>query len=266
MTEPFMINVGVRSLTTRKSTLEQSPFLNAMLSNQWAGSTCYVNGMPFVDRSPLLFEHILDFLRCSVPPIFWTRMNGFNLPLYAGLVHEAGYFQIEALTTWIRNEQYINTILITSSMEVITLSDCGRGKSHSGDIEQEFEPRTVSTVSKSGKSTTSHKRLLPRKSRLRLPVSDNVLTLMCILADTCCCRKCYNLMNAHKALHGVYRTTADSSLSEVYLACPVALVGMQTATATITLPTVVVQTAQRVYCSWILVFPMPHLHRSTVVR
>lgn len=151
-------------------------------------------------------------------------------------------------------------------MEVITLSDCGHGKSHSGDIEQEFEPGTVSTVSKSGKSTTSYKRLLLRKSRLRLPVSDHVLTLMCILADTCCCRKCYNLMNAHKALHGVYRTTGASSFSEVYLACPVALVGRQAATATITLPAVAVQTAQRVYCSWILVFPMPHLHRPTVVR
>jgi hypothetical protein len=227
MTDPFMINVGGRSFTTLKSTLEQSPFLNAMLSNQWAGSTCYVNGMPFVDRSPLLFEHILDFLRSSVPPIFWTRMNGFDLPLYARLVHEAEYFQLEALTTWIRNEQYINTISITSSMEVIILSDCGRGKSHSGDIEQEFEPGTVSTVSKSGKSTTSYKRLLLRKSRLRLPVSDYVLTLMCILADTCCCRKCYNLMNAHKALHGVYRTTGTSSFSEVWPVQWHSLVGKQ---------------------------------------
>lgn len=224
MTEPFMINVGGRSFTTLKSTLEQSPFLNAMLSNQWAGSTCYVNGMPFVDRSPLLFEHILDFLRSSVPPIFWTRANGFDLPLYASLIHEAEYFQLEALATWIRNEQYINTILITSSMEVITLSDCGHGKSHSGDFEQEFEPGTVSTVSKSGKSTTSYKRLLLRKSRLRLPVSDHVLTSAFILADTPGYRESSNLINAHKALHGV-RTTAATSFPEIYLACPLALVG-----------------------------------------
>jgi hypothetical protein len=213
MTESFMINVGGRSFTTFKSTLKQSPFLKAVLSKQWAGSTCYVNGILFVDRSPLLFEHILDFLRSSVPPIFWTRTNGFDLPLYAGLVHEAEYFQLQALTTWIRNEQYINTIVITSSMEVITLSDCGHGKSHSGDIEQEFEPGTVSTASKSGKSTTLYKRLLLRKSRLRLPVSDHVLTLTCILADTCCYRKYYSLMNAHKALHGIYRTTWASSFA-----------------------------------------------------
>ena len=190
MTEPFMINVGGRSFTTLKSTLEQPPFLYAMLSNQWAGSICYVNGMPFVDRSPLLFEHILDFLRSSVPPIFWTRTNGFDLPLYASLIHEAEYFQLEALTTWIRNEQYINTILITSSMEVVTLSDCSNGKSHSGDIEQEFEP---GTVSKPGKSTTLYKQLLLRKSRLRLLVSDHVLIFKCILTNTCCYRKASNL-------------------------------------------------------------------------
>ncbi|KAL5380683.1 hypothetical protein PMIN02_010564 [Paraphaeosphaeria minitans] len=168
MTEPFIINVGGRSFTTLKSTLEQSPFLNAMLSDRWTDSTYDVNGVPFIDRSPLLFEHILDFLRSSVPPIFWTRMNGFDLPLYASLFHEAEYFQLEVLATWIRNEQYINTIFITSSMEVVTLSDCGHGKSHSGDIEQEFEP---GSVSKPGKSTTLCKRLLLRKSRLRLPES-----------------------------------------------------------------------------------------------
>jgi hypothetical protein len=53
------------------------------LSNQWASSTCYVNGMPFVDRSPLLFEHVLDVLRSPVPPIFWTRTDGFDMLLYA---------------------------------------------------------------------------------------------------------------------------------------------------------------------------------------
>jgi hypothetical protein len=72
-----------------------------MLSNQWAGSTCYINETPFVDRSSLPFENILEFLRSSAPPIFWTRTNGFDLPLYASLAHEAEYFQLGALTTWI---------------------------------------------------------------------------------------------------------------------------------------------------------------------
>lgn len=222
MTEPFIINVGGRSFTTLKSTLEQSPFLSAMLSDQWAGSICHVDGTPFVDRSPLLFEHILNFLRSSVPPIFWTRMNGFDLPLYASLIHEAEYFQLEALTTWIRKEQYINTISITSSMEVITLSDCGHGRSHSGDTEQEFEP---GTVSRPGKSNILYKRLLLRKSGLRLPVSSDMVIFTCILANIRCYRRFCNLINAHVALYRVCRTNEADSSPETYFICPVAHAG-----------------------------------------
>jgi hypothetical protein len=201
MTEAFKINVGGRSFTTLKTTLERSPFLATMLSSHWAESVCRVDGVPFVDRSPLLFEHILDFLRSSAPPIFWTRTNGFDLPLYASLLREAEYFQIEALTTWIRNEQYVNAIWITASIEVVPLSDCSHGKSHFGDIEKEFEP---GTLSKSGKSTTLYKRLLLRKTKLRLPVSDHVLVLMCILTNTYSYRTYSDrgrpLTNAHKAI------------------------------------------------------------------
>lgn len=176
-----MINVGGRLFTTLKSTLERSPFLATMLSSQWAGSACSVNGVPFVDRSPLLFEHILDFLRSSAPPIFWTRTNGFDLPLYASLLREAEYFQIEALTTWIRKEQYTHAIWVTASVEVVPLSDCSQGKSHFGDIEKEFEP---GTLSKPGKSTTLYKRLLGRRTKLRLPVSTDVLAYMRISINT----------------------------------------------------------------------------------
>ena len=49
---------------------------------------------------------------------------GFDLSLNASLICEADYFQLDALDTWIRDEWYISTISITSSMEVITLSDC----------------------------------------------------------------------------------------------------------------------------------------------
>ena len=69
MNDAFVMNVGGRPFTTLKSTLEQSPYFANMLSPRWAESTTYyVNGAPFVDRSPLLFEHILDFLRSYVPP------------------------------------------------------------------------------------------------------------------------------------------------------------------------------------------------------
>ncbi|KAL5397531.1 hypothetical protein PMIN03_012877 [Paraphaeosphaeria minitans] len=140
-----------------------------MLSDQWTGSICRVNNVVFVDRSALLFEHILDFLRSSAPPIFWTRANGFDLPLYASLLREAEYFQVEALATWIREEQYIKAIRIFASIEVATLSDCGRGLSHFGDTEKKFEAGDVSRSSNSGKTTIYSKRLLLRKTKLQLP-------------------------------------------------------------------------------------------------
>lgn len=113
MNDAFVINVGGRAFTTLKSTLEQSPYFAIMLSSRWAESTTYhVNGAPFVGRSSRLFEHILNFLRRAAPPIFWTRTNGFDLPLYASLLREAEYFQVDALATWIRNEQYITATII----------------------------------------------------------------------------------------------------------------------------------------------------------
>ncbi len=160
MTEPFTINVGGRTFTTLKSTLEQSPFLAAILSSQWAKSTCSINRTPFVDRSPVLFEHILDFLRSSVPPVFWTRTNGFDLALYASLLREAEYFHIETLATWIRDEKYFDTIQIVSSLEVVNFSDWRGGISHSGDTETEFE-----------EDVSQGKRMLLQKRRLKLPVS-----------------------------------------------------------------------------------------------
>lgn len=185
MHDAFVINVGGRPFTTLKSTLEQSPYFINMLSPRWAESTTYhVDGVPFVDRSPLLFEHILNFLRSASPPIFWTRTNGFDFPLYASLLREAEYFQIETLATWIRNEQYINAIRITSSIEVESLSDCSHGLSHSGDFEKEFEPGHVSRPSSSGKTTIYSKRLLLRRTGLQLPVRHCAFSFMRAVIDT----------------------------------------------------------------------------------
>lgn len=180
MIDAFMINLGGRVFTTLRSTLEQSPTLAAMLSNTWADNSCRADGVPFVDRSALLFEHILDFLQSSAPPIFWTRTNGFDLPLYTQQAirpHAASSRtkSRRSLPTWIREEQYIKAIRITASLEVKSLSDCSDGMSHFGDIEKKFEAGCVSRSSDSGKTTIYSKRLLLRKTKLQLPVIANLL-------------------------------------------------------------------------------------------
>ncbi|OQN95576.1 hypothetical protein B0A48_18540 [Cryoendolithus antarcticus] len=64
-----------------------------------------VNGLLFFDADPILFEHVLNFLRRPFPPIFWTRTNGFDLALYVRLLNEAEYFQLDALADWIREKK-----------------------------------------------------------------------------------------------------------------------------------------------------------------
>jgi hypothetical protein len=116
----------------------------------------------------------------------------------------------------------MDIILITSPIEVITLSDRSDGRLHSSNFEQELEP---GTISKSSKSTDLYKRLLLWRSRLQILVNDYVLIFTCILADRCCYKKSSNRVNARQALDGVYRTTRASSFPKFYLACLLAPVG-----------------------------------------
>jgi hypothetical protein len=184
MNDLFVINVGGRAFTTLKSTLERSPYFAIVLSSRWTETPTYhVNGAPFVDRGSLLFEHNLNLLRSAAPPGFWTRTNGFDLPLYSSLLCETEHFQVKALATWIRKEHYIDAIRTTSYIEVSSLSDCGHGLSHAGDIEKEFEPGTVSRSSNSGKYIIFSKRLVLQRTRLRLPVSDRAFFLMRVMTD-----------------------------------------------------------------------------------
>lgn len=171
MAAPITINVGGRLFTTLESTLARSSFFNALFSPQWAQSITRLDGVPFVDRSPVLFEHILDFLRSGVPPIFWSRTNAFDFPRYAVLLREAEYFQVDPLAEWIRTKQYLYTIRITPSVDLELLNNCRQGLTwHSADIEKHFDDGTVSTSSNSGKSTTLWKRVHVQRTELHSPV------------------------------------------------------------------------------------------------
>lgn len=176
MSDPTHINVGGRQFTTLRSTLNQSPFLAALLSDEWSVARPQTNGIPFVDRSPVLFEHILEFLRTSFPPVFWSPSRGFDLSLYASLLREANYFQLHALCDWIREARYATTVRITPSVSRELLTDCERGLFwHAGCTKKHFETGTLSTVSNSGRSTTHWKRILIQTTTLHPPVGASPL-------------------------------------------------------------------------------------------
>ena len=122
------INVGGRKFVTLESTLtSQSTYFTALLSDRWEESLPQVDGQPFIDADPAIFEHILNFLRRSIPPLFWTRTNGFDYSLYSTLYREAEYFGIEALAEWISKQQYQQCVRTSLSMEAEDLSHCLRG-------------------------------------------------------------------------------------------------------------------------------------------
>lgn len=62
------LNVGGHYFTT----------LRSILSN---GSSYFAADSPlFVDADRLLFAYLLKFLRHGLPPLFWTRADGFDYP------------------------------------------------------------------------------------------------------------------------------------------------------------------------------------------
>lgn len=144
----IQLSVGGEKFVTMTSTLTQgSAYFAKLLSPQWIHSAPRVDSNIFVDADPRLFRHILNSLRRSLPPVFWTRTNGFDYPLYAALRKEARYFGVESLEQWIAEERYMATITIKESIETVDLKDClSSGPSQqSDDRRKHFHPSDYET-------------------------------------------------------------------------------------------------------------------------
>lgn len=165
----IQLNVGGEKFTTVICSLtEGSTYFAKVLSPPWFSSTAIVDGGVFVDANPRLFRHILNYLRRSVPPIFWTRTNGFDHPLYAALREEVRYHGIESLEKWIAEERYMASITISQSIETVDLSDCLiRGCNyHSDDRRKHFHPSDYET-----KGGLKRKRIEVQQWTFTAPVS-----------------------------------------------------------------------------------------------
>lgn len=163
------LNVGGKIFTTLRSTLtDRSPYFAALLSDRWNGSPCQIEGNLFVDADPAMFDHILNYLRRSVPPIFWTRQGGFDHPLYAALQQEARYFGLNSLAEWIAEQRYMESIVITESIEVQDLVHCLQGnlRQHSERSEKHFDYAQYES-----KGGVKRKQIHVRTTSFRAPVS-----------------------------------------------------------------------------------------------
>lgn len=105
---PITLQVGEREYRTRASTLTGgSAYFASMLSGRWLGAPVSVERSTFVDADPDLFQHVLQYLRRGVFPIFWKRNGGFDYALYTSLLQEARYFGVEKLQTSTAEEKYL---------------------------------------------------------------------------------------------------------------------------------------------------------------
>ncbi|KAF2199004.1 hypothetical protein GQ43DRAFT_450596 [Delitschia confertaspora ATCC 74209] len=63
-----------------------------------------------VDADPVLFEHIVRYLRRGVLPIFYDESKGHDYAMYVALLEEARYFGIPRLITWLENNDFLKAV------------------------------------------------------------------------------------------------------------------------------------------------------------
>lgn len=118
-----VLNVGGRHFETTLDTLTyESGYFKNLLSEKWSDGKD-ASGAYFIDADPTLFEHILNYLRRGILPIFWDKLRGHDHFLYFRLLEEARYFQIERLEKWLKEEKYLDAIKTSWNSHLIRGSD-----------------------------------------------------------------------------------------------------------------------------------------------
>ena len=109
---PLTLKVGERRFITCRSTLTtNSDYFDAVFSGRWPTNTT-VDGAYFLDADPEMFEHILNYCRRGVMPLFWDKNRGFDVALYGRLLQDAAYFQVKELCKWIKERKYVDAVKV----------------------------------------------------------------------------------------------------------------------------------------------------------
>jgi len=108
--ETINLQVGARRFTTLRSTLiSKSGFFASLLSRRWEHNK-QPDGSYRVDSDPDLFEHILQYLRRGIFPLFYDDAKGHDFAKYNAVLQEAKYFLIEPLVKWLEEQNYLSAI------------------------------------------------------------------------------------------------------------------------------------------------------------
>ncbi|KAG6060004.1 hypothetical protein E4U17_005180 [Claviceps sp. LM77 group G4] len=116
--------VGERTfITTRRTLITESGYFKQRFATPWGRTP--QDGAYFIDADPVLFEHILRYLRHPAFPLFYDHVHGHDVGLYASLHNEATYFQISRLQKWLSAQRYLEAIQVKHTMKVVeNWNDC----------------------------------------------------------------------------------------------------------------------------------------------
>ncbi|APA12725.1 hypothetical protein SS1G_08134 [Sclerotinia sclerotiorum 1980 UF-70] len=102
----------------------QSNFFKRFLSPTW--TTPDEDGSYFLDVDPILFGHILQYLRRNIFPIFYDDLKGHDEAMYVALQQEADYFDLKSLTEWLKGKKYLQVVQTKYTVHEIHNGGSGR--------------------------------------------------------------------------------------------------------------------------------------------
>ncbi|KAI9643149.1 hypothetical protein NHQ30_008885 [Ciborinia camelliae] len=107
--QPITLQVGSETFTSTFDTLtSKSEFFQKLLSPPWARPE--PNGSYFLDRDPVLFRHILQYLRRNQFPIFYDDVKGHDHAMYLALLQDADYYLLKSLSGWLKERKYLQVV------------------------------------------------------------------------------------------------------------------------------------------------------------
>lgn len=116
--ERIVLQIGEKTFHTTKATISKSRFLSKLFSLRCPSEDPY-----FLDADPLLFEHILRYLRTRIFPLLYDQNTGqHDEPLYFSLLHQAKFYQIDRLESWIANKTYLRAVRRLTRAGTVTMS------------------------------------------------------------------------------------------------------------------------------------------------
>ncbi|KAF7860292.1 hypothetical protein EAF04_008420 [Stromatinia cepivora] len=135
--DQITLQVGTQRFITTAGTLtSKSDFFKRFLSPTWAKPE--KDGSYLLDADPVLFGHILQYLRRNTFPVFYDEVKGHDRAMYVALRQEADYFALKSLTEWLKEKKYLQVVQTQYTVHEIGSGASGRFRA---DAKYEFYPK-----------------------------------------------------------------------------------------------------------------------------